>query len=172
MQGDCCPGKSASKRLIVEGQEVGVSGLDEIISKGLENLDKTDSQQRSILMTELTSRNYVPPSVKESYLEAIWVHFKGERAKKLGWVEENYPGARREDIKWFPSIDSSKCDECGACAKFCKRGVYTFNGVPHVTNPYRCVVGCTGCEKECKAGAISFPTLVDLRKMIKILRDR
>ncbi len=170
MPGECCPGKSVSKRLTVDGQEVGISGLDEIIAIGLENLDKTDAQQRGILLTELKSRNYVPAEVEESYLEAVWVHFKCERAKKLGWVEEKYPGIRREQIEWYPSIDPSKCDACGACAKFCKRGVYTFDASPRVTNPYRCVVGCNGCQSKCKAGAITFPTLVDLRKMLRALR--
>jgi len=170
MPGQCCPGKPTSKRLIVDGQEVGISGLDEIVAKGLEEVDKTDAEQRETLLTELRARNYVPNGVEKSYLEAVWVYFKGERAKKLGWVEEKYQGIRREDIQWFPTIDSAKCDACGSCVKFCKRGVYTFADGPHVTNPYRCVVSCTGCQKVCDAGAISFPSLADLRRMLRSLR--
>jgi len=171
MPGECCPGKSVSKRLVVDGQEVGISGLDEIVAKGLENLDKSDGKQREILLTELKARNYVPETVERGYLEAVWVHFKAERAKKLGWVEEKYVGISREDIKWFPTIDPSKCNSCGACTRFCKRGVYTFDDGPHVANPYRCVVSCTGCKSTCEAGAISFPSLSDLRKMMTALRS-
>ena len=158
--------------MAVDGKEVGISGLDEIVAKGLENLDKTDTQQRRILLEELKARNYVPESAEQSYLEAIWIHFKEQRAKRLGQVEERYHGIPREEIQWFPAIDESKCDACGACAEFCKRGVYTFDDKPHVTNPYRCVVSCTGCQKICKEGAISFPTLVELREEMKLLRKK
>jgi NAD-dependent dihydropyrimidine dehydrogenase PreA subunit len=39
-----------------------------------------------------------------------------------------------------------------------------------VVNPYSCIVGCTGCMAQCPAGAISFPTLVELREMLRELR--
>jgi NAD-dependent dihydropyrimidine dehydrogenase PreA subunit len=172
MPGQCCPGKPVSKRLVIDGQEVGISGLDEIVAKGLENLERTDVEQRAVLLKELKERNYVPEAVEQSYLEAVWVYFKEQRAKKLGWVEEKYHGIPREEIHWCPTIDDTKCNSCGACAKFCKRGVYTFDDGPHVTNPYRCVVSCTGCQKTCKDGAISFPTLVDLREEMKNLRRK
>ncbi len=172
MPGECCPGKSVSRRLVVEGQEVGISGLDEIVAAGLENLDKTDVEQREILLRELKARNYVPATVERGYLDSVWVYFKNERAKKLGWVEEPYHGIPREEIRWFPTIDIGKCTSCGACAKFCKHGVYTFDDSPHVSNPYRCVVSCTGCQKICEEGAISFPTLVELREEIKSLRKK
>jgi len=172
MPGECCPGKSVSKKLFVEGQEVGISGLDEIVAKGLESTDRPDAEQREILLKELKARNYVPAPVEQSYLEAVWVHFKEQRAKKLGWIEEKYHGIPREQIHWHPTIDISKCNSCGACAKFCKRGVYTFDEGPRVTNPFRCVVSCTGCQKVCGEGAISFPTLVELREEMKRLRTR
>jgi NAD-dependent dihydropyrimidine dehydrogenase PreA subunit len=43
---------------------------------------------------------------------------------------------------------------------------------PHVTNPYRCVVSCTGCGSKCPEGAISFPTLVELRDELKVLKRK
>lgn len=172
MPGECCPGKPVSKRLLIDGQEVGISGLDEIVSKGLEKVGCTDIEQREVLLRELKARNYVPESVEQSYLEAVWVHFKEQRARQLGWTEEKYHGIPREEIHWYPTIDSSKCNSCGACVKFCKRGVYTFDDGPHVANPYRCVVSCTGCRSACKEEAISFPSLVELREEMKSLRKK
>jgi NAD-dependent dihydropyrimidine dehydrogenase PreA subunit len=143
-----------------------------MVAKALEVTDRTDIEQRAVLLKELKARNYIPGPAEGAYLEAVWTYFKEQRAKKLGWVEERYHGIPREEIAWNPSIDESKCNSCGACAKFCKRGVYTFDGAPHVANPYRCVVSCTGCQKVCKEGAISFPTLVSLREQMKELRKR
>lgn len=172
MPGQCCPGKSVSKRLVVGGQEVGISGLDEIVGKGLEMLDKSDAEQRDALLRELNARNYVPESEQKDYLDAIWDYFKEQRANRLGWVEEKYHGISREKIHWYPSVDYGKCNSCGSCAKFCKRGVYTFDNAPHVTNPYRCIVTCTGCSKICKEAAISFPSLVYLREEMKSLMKK
>ena len=157
---------------MVGGQEVGVADFDEIMGKGLENLKATDEEQRRILLAELKTRNYVPAATEKQYLDAIWVEFKKLRAKKLGQIEEQYHGIPREEIHWFPTIDTEKCSGCGLCAKFCQRGVYTFDEKPHVTNPYRCVVSCTGCKSQCEEDAILFPTLVELRDSMKALRKK
>jgi|GEM_PF-222132 len=169
---ECSSAKPGSKRLVVDGQEVGISGLDDIVAKGLEVVDRTDAEQREVVLRELKARNYVPEVAEKGYLEAVWARFKQERAKKLGWIEEKYHGIPREEIHWNPTIDPSKCTSCGACAKFCHHGVYTFDDTPHVTNPFRCVVSCTGCQKICKEEAISFPGLVALREEMKTLRRK
>lgn len=175
MPGSCgpnCPGKPATKRLVIGGQEVGIADFDTIMSKGLENLDKTDTQQKEVLLRELKAHNYVPEAVERDYLQAIWEEFRQIRAKRLGQVEERYHGIPRDEIHWCPSIDESICSACGECAKFCKKGVYTFDDKPRVTNPNRCVVTCTGCLKVCPEGAISFPTLVSLRDELKALKKK
>lgn len=172
MAGPCCPGKPVSKRLTVGGQEVGIACFDEIMAKGMEHIDGTDREQRSALLKELKARNDVPESVEKQYLDAVWAEFRQLRGKRLGQIEERYHGIPREEIQWYPTIDSEKCDACGVCVKFCHRGVYTMDDKPHVTNPYRCIVSCTGCSIKCPSKAISFPTLVELRNEMKALRKK
>jgi NAD-dependent dihydropyrimidine dehydrogenase PreA subunit len=172
MCGPCCPGKPNTKRLNIGGQEIGIAGFDEIMARGLEHLDSTDKVQRDVILQELKVHNYVPEPVEKDYLDAVWAEFKQIRAKKLGQLEEKYHGIPREEIHWFPKIDYELCTNCGACFKFCKRGVYTFDEKPYVTNPYRCVVSCTGCKGPCPEGAISFPTLLELRDTMKSLRKK
>ncbi len=81
---------------------------------------------------------------------------------------QTYEGIPREKIPWYPTILTEKCTECGACVSFCHKAVYTDG--PVVKNPFNCVVGCTGCVSECPSGAISFPSLVDLRDSLRRLR--
>jgi len=88
-------------------------------------------------------------------------------------VEESYHGIPREEIQWFPTIDHKLCSSCGKCVAFCHKGVYTsVDDQPTVADPYRCVVSCTGCKSQCPEGAISFPTLVQLRDQLKALRAK
>lgn len=175
MPGSCgpnCPGKPDTKRLVIGGQEVGIADFDTIIAKGLENLDKSDSEQKNVILRELKTHNHVPEVVEREYLQAIWEEFRQVRAKRLGQLEERYHGIPRDEIHWCPSIDEAICTACSECAKFCKKGVYTFDDKPHVTNPSRCVVTCTGCLKVCPEGAISFPTLVSLRDELRAIKKK
>ena len=75
----------------------------------------------------------------------------------------------RKLIDWFPKIDYSKCTGCKECFKFCKHKVFGWNKEkkqPIVANPYECVIGCMTCSTSvCKQGAISHPSLKDLKKM-------
>ena len=76
----------------------------------------------------------------------------------------------RERIQWYPSIDPDRCSGCGVCVEFCHQSVFSQNESVEVVRPYSCVVGCTGCAGQCPSQAISFPSLVDLREMLKKLR--
>ncbi len=172
MCGPNCQGKPNVKQITVGGQSVGISGFDEAMACGLAHLKGSDSEQKKALMDELKKHNYVPESREAEYAAAIWAEFKPLRSKQMGWLDDSYHGIPREEIEWHPSIDYSKCSSCGACFKFCKRGVFTFGDRTEVTNPARCVVTCTGCLSSCKEGALSFPTLVDLREQLKILREK
>lgn len=149
---------------------MGIAGFDEIMAKGLEALERSDEEQRQVILDELRRRNYVPGAAEDQYLTAVWVEFRRLRAKKRGDIEEEYHGIPREAIQWFPRISLELCNGCGVCVKFCTRGVFTFDEGPKVTNPYRCVVSCTGCLTQCKEGAISLPSLVELREELNNLR--
>ena len=172
MIGPCCPGKPCAKKMLIDGQYIGIAGYDEIIAKAMERIDASDEDQKEVILRELKAQNYVPKSMERQYLMAMWGEFRKLRAQKKGQLEENYHGIPREEIQWFPKIDYERCNSCQKCVKFCQRGVYTFDDAPRVTNPYRCVVSCTGCKSQCPEEAISFPSLVELREMLKELRKK
>jgi len=79
----------------------------------------------------------------------------------MSWLV-GYP---REEVKWYPTIDSEKCVECGMCMN-CGKKVFewTKNG-PKVVNPNDCVVGCTTCTNLCLGNAISHPDVSDLKEV-------
>lgn len=88
-------------------------------------------------------------------------------------TEEKYGNIPRDEIPWFPKIDADLCTSCGACVRFCYKRVYQENdGKVEVSAPYECVVSCTGCVSQCPTGAISFPSLTELRDSLKALRAR
>ena len=160
------------KHLVIGGQEVGIAGFDSIMAKGLEHINGSDREQKDAILKELKVHNYVPEAVEKEYLQAVWAEFRQVRGKRLGQIEERFQGIPREEITWYPTVDYDRCSACGKCAEFCHRGVYTFDDKPHVENPFRCVVSCTGCQKTCLEEAISFPTLVALREELKALKKK
>ena len=90
-------------------------------------------------------------------------------------TEETWHGIPRNKIPWYPKINYEKCISCGKCVDYCKLGAYEFEEKggkkkPVVTNPYNCVVLCTGCDSICPAGAISHPTKKKTKDAIKNLR--
>ena len=77
-------------------------------------------------------------------------------------------GIPRDEIEWFPIIDTGKCVTCLTCVNFCKQGVFAeADGKPKVVNPQNCVVGCKGCETVFPMGAISHPPDDTLEKLKK-----
>jgi len=74
----------------------------------------------------------------------------------------------RNKIEWHPSIDQKTCKQCKVCLNFCPKGVYSekADGSIVVTNPYECVMLCTGCEGRCPEEAISFPDKKDFQKYV------
>jgi NAD-dependent dihydropyrimidine dehydrogenase PreA subunit len=84
------------------------------------------------------------------------------------------PNIPREQIKWYPRIDLSKCTGDRACVEFCPHAVYRWDPAanqPVVAEPYNCVVACSRCVAVCKADAISFPTLEWLGEHLEQLRE-
>jgi MinD superfamily P-loop ATPase len=72
--------------------------------------------------------------------------------------------AGSQEFVWGPTIDQAVCTDCGACFDFCRNGVYKqVDG--HVTVDHRgaCMAGCSHCATLCEPGALTFPSLDELR---------
>jgi len=85
---------------------------------------------------------------------------------------ETYMGAPREKIPWYPTIDWTKCNHCGDCAKFCAHSVFKMvekDGKKRLEfeNKYNCVVFCKACALMCPMNAITFPDKKEILKIIK-----
>jgi len=76
-------------------------------------------------------------------------------------------GFPREEIDWFPTIDSTKCVKCGMCMN-CGKKVFdwTEKGAV-VARPYDCLVGCSTCSNLCLGNAITFPDIQIVRDVYK-----
>ncbi len=92
----------------------------------------------------------------------------------MGGVDEKkfseWFGVPRRKITWYPKIDPGACVGCGLCSVICGRGVYHYDFEakrPVVANPYNCLVGCTTCANLCPTGAIEFPSVELVRKVIR-----
>ncbi len=149
-----------------------MSGLSEIIGKGLEHIDSSDDEQKQVLLIELKARNYVPNPVENEYMTSLWVEYKKARVLRREQMESSFKGIPREEIPWFPKVNQIKCSGCSSCVEFCVHGVFHFDGKSHVVRPYNCVVGNTSCRSFCPEKAISFPTHSQLRETLKCLRER
>lgn len=85
--------------------------------------------------------------------------------------ERSFPD--RKKIPWYPTVDEKKCTGCGICIAYCPHTVFELGetgSISCVVHPYECVVGCSNCERECPEGAISFPDVGEIRKLILELR--
>lgn len=59
---------------------------------------------------------------------------------------------------WNPTLDKSRCIECGKCYDFCLFGVYTMEDKKvRVTHPINCKNNCPACARMCPEKAIIFP---------------
>jgi len=153
----------------IGGLDVGISGLAEILEKGLEHMDESDAKIKEVLLIELKTRNYVPSSVEKEYMTALWTEYRKARIQRKEDVEQSYKGIPRDSIPWFPKVDQKKCSGCSSCVEFCSQGVFTFDGKSHVAKPYSCVVGKSSCRAFCPEKAISFPTHAELKETLQEL---
>ncbi len=155
---------SGSYRQIRVGRTVvGVVGLEEIFAALL----KEGAQPSEEVMPELLARvrryNYIAPAAEDEYTEALWREFlafcqHAEKDRATGYG--TWRGYRRETIPWYPTIRAELCDGCGACLRFCSYGVLApaDDGRAQVVEPFKCLVGCSACERTCELGAITFPS--------------
>ena len=167
-----CYRKVRPSTLIVGGLEVGISGLQDIVDKALERIDDSDQEQRRVLLNELKARNYVPGSVEEEYMIALWPEYKKARTERREKLDASFRGIPREEIPWFPAVNDAKCTGCSSCVEFCIHGVFKFDGKSHVVKPYNCVVGNTTCRSFCPEKAITFPTYAALKTTLAKLREK
>ena len=114
----------------------------------------------------------MPSSVEKEYMTALWTEFKKHRQVHLDILQDSYKGIPREEIPWFPKVDTKLCSGCSSCVEFCVQGVFFFDGRSHVVRPYNCVVGNSSCKAFCPEKAISFPTLTELKENLKRLREK
>jgi NAD-dependent dihydropyrimidine dehydrogenase PreA subunit len=89
-----------------------------------------------------------------------------------------YLGIPRQEIKWYPLVDLSKCTGCKLCINACEgagHDVYSFDEnskKPVVVKPTHCLVGCRACGRVCPTEAITFPSKDELRQMLRNLREK
>ena len=75
-------------------------------------------------------------------------------------AEKQWHGVGRSNFVWHPTIDESKCTNCGLCLLSCGSGVFAWVKAENkyiVANPGNCAVGCTTCGRVCPETAITFP---------------
>ncbi|MGD9963476.1 MAG: hypothetical protein AB7S97_06235 [Thermoplasmata archaeon] len=82
--GTCCPGKDNARKITVGGHQIGVSFLDQIIERAMAHLDAPEEELKAILLREVKVYNYVPSSVEDEYVDALWEEFKKQRARRSG----------------------------------------------------------------------------------------
>ena len=80
-------------------------------------------------------------------------------------MTDHHPAAPPAFV-WGPTIEAELCDGCRTCSDFCHKGVFAErDGRVWVVSKAACVPGCSHCATLCPQGAISFPTVDDLRRM-------
>ena len=154
------------------GEEVGISGLSEIIEKALTVMDSPDEVIKQTLVDELKAHNYVPSSAQDEYLKPLWAEYRKARVQRREQIEMSYKGIPREAIPWFPRVDDKRCSGCSSCVEFCMQGVFSFDGKSRVIKPYSCIVGNSSCRSFCPEKAISFPSPAELKKNLVKLKQR
>lgn len=76
-------------------------------------------------------------------------------------------------MRWFPVLDYSRCQNCKQCISFCPFGVYTLDkeGIVRVANPQNCKDNCPACARMCPSVAIIFPKVKDTPINGDVVRD-
>ena len=71
---------------------------------------------------------------------------------KLEMKVARYPG----DTGEFLGVDAERCTGCGACRRFCTRGVWQKNGKGYVPARPELCAECGACWNACAPEAVTF----------------
>ncbi len=157
-----------TKLLIIEGKQIGIVGLDDVLQEFYQVGEKTNVSLKHRLLSRLKQLNYIPSAKEEVYASAFIDEYKKYCDRQNERTEEEkkdlgtWRGIPREEIPWYPTIMEDLCDGCKLCIQFCSFRVYEYDektNKAQVMNPFNCVVGCSMCSLKCKPKAIMFPPL-------------
>jgi NAD-dependent dihydropyrimidine dehydrogenase PreA subunit len=157
-----------TKLLTIEGKQIGIVGLDEVLKEFYQTGEKPNEGLKNRLLNRLKQLNYIPSAKEEAYSSVFLEEYAKFCDRQTERTEEEtkdlgtWRGIPREEIPWYPTILEDLCDGCKLCVQFCSFGVYEYdekNNKVRVTNPFNCVVGCSMCALKCKPKAIMFPPL-------------
>jgi len=90
----CCPGRTVTKRILIGGREVGISGLDEVFEAGFAHGLSFEDVVREAMMKELNARNYVPRGAEKEYEDGIWAAFVEVRSRRMKGLSDREPECR------------------------------------------------------------------------------
>lgn len=77
MAGCCCdPGAPRPRMLLVDGDEVGVVGLDEVFKEVSQLVLPTEEKLADELLSRFKTRNYVPAPAEKKYAKALLAEYK------------------------------------------------------------------------------------------------
>ncbi len=67
-------------------------------------------------------------------------------------------GIPRQEIPWYPTVNTETCIGCELCYVTCGRNVFEMKDRKSIAaHPLECMVGCSTCAIVCPVEAISFP---------------
>lgn len=67
----CCPARANTRRIVIDGQEVGIVGLDAILQRVKGSLHLGEEEIRELVLEGLRASNYVPREAENAYVEAV-----------------------------------------------------------------------------------------------------
>jgi NAD-dependent dihydropyrimidine dehydrogenase PreA subunit len=155
---------SSYRQIRVGEFSVGMTGLDETFAALYEAGCEPKATTAELLLDSARQQNYIPATAEDVYAEALLreyrVFYQQQAAGcTCGTDYGTWRGQPRERIPWYPTLNAGRCDDCGACVRFCPNGVFaTAEGDEIcVVEPFHCQVGCNACVRVCQHEAITFP---------------